>query len=72
MGCACGGVKNGEPDDLVTLVANDDVVVGQLAVGCVSGLPEVDVQHVGLAVIVQPNGAIRTLRHRRDQADVVG
>jgi hypothetical protein len=45
------GVQDGEPYDLLTLIPNDHIVIGEIAVRSVTRLLEVNVQGVGLAVI---------------------
>ncbi len=53
------GVKDGEADDLIALVADDHVVVCDLAVGGMTGFLEADVEGVRLFVIGRPEIAVR-------------
>lgn len=49
---AAGGVENGEPDELVATVAQEDAFVGHFAHGGMLGLREADVKYVCFAIIV--------------------
>lgn len=46
-----GGVKDGEADDLISLVADDHVVVCDLAVGGLGWVLEADVEGFRLLVV---------------------
>ena len=65
------GVQNGQANDLVVLIADDNVVVRQLAVRGDRGFLEVDVQHIRFRVVGGPEEAVRRLKHRWDELDVI-
>ena len=53
------GVENRQPHDGRSFVTDDDVVIGEFAVGRMARLFEIDVQHVGLRVIGRPQVSLR-------------
>src|SRR4051812_43577263 len=64
------GVQDGQADNFLVFVANDDVVVGEFAVGGRAGLFEVDVEHICLGVIRRPEVAARRSQHEGRELDV--
>ena len=51
---ALAGVEDGYPDNFIAVVAQDDVVLGEFAVGGDIRFPEVDVEDIGFVVVRGP------------------
>ena len=65
------GAQDRETDDFLSLVANDDIVIGQLAIRGVARLFEINVKRVGFLVIRRLEIALRRSPYRRDQFQVI-
>src|SRR6266403_2429580 len=67
---ARAGVQDGQTHDLAVLVADDDVVVRELAVGRLRRLFELDVEHVCFGVIRRGEEPVRGAQDDRDEVEV--
>src|SRR6266540_3283363 len=63
-------MQDGEPNDLVTLVANDHIIICELAVRCLTRLLKVNVQDICLSIVRRPKRALRSLFYNREEFQV--
>src|SRR5437588_7741493 len=59
------------PDYFSILVTNNYIVIGYLAVGCLTWLLKVDIECVGLRVVRRPQQLARRPRQRRKQLQIL-
>ena len=66
------GVKDGQANYLLAFVADDDVLIGEFAVGGDSWLPEMHVKYIAFLVVRRPQPIARSIPHYGYQANVLG
>ena len=64
-------MEDGDADEVVTVVAKDDVVIGKFAVGGLPGIPEVDVEDIAFLVVGRAEVAAWRVAQSGDEGEVV-
>ena len=64
-------MQDGQADDFISFIPDNYIFIGQLAVGRMARLFEIDVEGVGLGVVRRPEVALGRLLDRRDQLQVI-
>jgi hypothetical protein len=54
-------VQHGKTDDFITLIADDQIVIGHFTIRSMTGLLLIDVQCVGFGIVCQAYGMLRRL-----------